>query len=1020
MPIPRSLLDGIDTSGQQAPDRYAVPEPDQGPQETPTSYVVRKGTSSFGEGIGRAMNAGQALSYGESLPFAAMRLFLPKEWVDKISPYSKIPVNVMKGDKNVKTLGAALSDYSGPGKDIGAQAGSNLVNDLGGKAPDQPDIGAAPGPISNNLGNASSFVGAALAQPFPPGVSFSKYLMSIMGTAELASLGGDAARVTTKAVGGSDEAAKLAEIGGNFAGGVIGSPANVIRMNAISSVAKAPYMAAKNGTAAAVSAARKAWTDESGKGFFSYLSDDYSHLRDEAKGAIQKRVITDVANDIRMDPDAPEAMKAFDEAATKAGVNVDQFNIGQRSSTPSLVGTISQLRPKTPEETSLIANKNKASQQEIIEASKRVSQNTVDLKANSVLNQLKDYQKTTDLRIQGLNDEAKAVADTTPMLSPEEKFKQGENVYQLYEKELATARNEKNRLYGVATDLANAQGVDYDVSKAVGQIKDVLKSTMSKINPSVSPNTLTNLKNVFGGKKAIPELADVLEQMGMTAPEVSAPTKLSDINDAVVALNDDIRSAARGTDSASRIQVSNLSAIRKSLEGIIQDQSPPEVINAYNEAVKHFKDVYIPRFREGTNYNLSREKGPMGMGERKIDPMGVIGEYLKPEPNVGQVSETRMREFDNLFGGVLPGTERSAEAYNELWKGIQDKYASKLLTGKEKFDPIGHEKFINDYQPALDRVPALRTQLEDNANKIMDLQAEAGRVSDQYKAVSGAGSLGATLGPENAANVVSKALADPRKMGQLISALNKGEKAGTGEGTKALVKEIMYRATPWRETPNGLEYNPEKLIALLDSGKANADSVGGLQVAFRAAFGREAGDSHLDNLRAIALLAQRQALTNPRFLRPQEPFPEDMFKNVTGQTAASWITSFKAMAEGRVSDTYFASIGFSKFFNTRVKAAFTEAQQKALFDPEMSKAILELAATPANQPMNKGPIQKVLGSLGDEGSDFVKRLVEHGMIKQHMFNAARVITAVKANEDQSSPSKRERFNNEPYINRMEK
>lgn len=1000
-----ALPSGPQTASGPAPDA-TFGEKEAAEKETVASYPAKKAAKVMLEGGERNVSFLKSGKYGESMPMAALRLFLPDGFVDELSPAMKAELTDAKGNR--KTM-------------------AELRKEDEGKASEGIKVGAAPGAISKSLGRAIDFVGAAVSQPFvPPGVTGGKYLIGALGAAEASDLSGRAARGIASLGTDNPTALDVAEAGGDLAGGFMGAPLNVIRGNALAQTAKMPFTITKNAVSA-FKTARQRQREGDTRDLMEIFSDDYGHLKDQSKGVIQQTVNESVAKDMTLDPDAAESLEAFKTAARKTGADPDKFNIAQQSATPSLVGTVQQMRPTTSEQVRALAETDRASREEVRKVFKSLTGKAVDPKADNVVKDLREYQKTEALRVEGLNREAQNVAMEVPALTPTEKTAQGERLYQMHEQELAAGKAEKDRLYALPNQLAKGEDTVYDLKPVISDIKDTLKDVFSQINPATVPASLRNLKGLLQRKES-PEWRKVVDQMddstkkwftdeflqGEAAKE--KPITYEDLQKTITSLSDDI--PRNPTSTADRVQAQNLIKIQQGLEKVLQEQSSPAVIEAHNAAVRNFKDNYLPRFREGKNLSIGQRSSPAVAREDKVDPIGFIDHYIKKEPNVGQLSETNMKEFDNLFGGVKPGTKRVDEAYHELEAGLRDKYnRSVLQTGAEKFDPAKHEQFLDAYETALNRVPALRDKLQTTATKIMDLRAEADRAQEAFKIVTGS-PLTAEFGKRQSDELISAALSDPRKMGRLMSSLAGGQSAKGAETSKALIKDIMARATPWKEMPGGgIEYDPARLIKLLDSGRAGEGSVGGLQVLFRGAFGKNIGDQHLDNLRAIALLTQRQALTNPRYLRPSEPFPTDVFKDVTGQTGASWLNQINATVQGRSSGLYSGAFGLGRFVNSKLKAAYAEAQQKALFDPDMAKAILELAATPATERASVSAFKKVLGGAGADTEALAKRLVEHGMLGKHIFNAGRITATVLANEKEGDKSKKEVIEDQPAINR---
>lgn len=1038
MGIPQSLFESFQApSAAEAEALSALPKPVKAspPEETAVGGVVRTGAKGFGAATGRNFEVARGVQMGELWPTAILRAFLPGEWVDFVSPQARVPMVNEKGE--VKKRGALLREASGltPENlgDIAATRAGEIYNKLGGKTSESPDIGPATGPFNKGFRTMADFAGQALAQPMTGVANLPKYLMGAAGAGAGAEVGGAVAKNSARAMGASEDTAHLFEVAGSLPGAIAGGQANLIRYNTAKEAVKGPGKIAENVANAWKEARAKQQAGDSRNIFQLFMdSDSLKNVRAESSGVLRQHVNEQVARDIQMDPNAQGNIEAFKDAAAKAGVDTTSFNTAQKTGTPSLVGTVAQMRPAVPEDVSKLTLADQLPKDELRRAYRQITSNTVPPDAKSVLASLRELQKTAELRITGLNLEAGKVAAETPALSASERITQGASLREAAETELAAAKVEKDRLYQLPKTHDEAAQTPYDLSEVVKKAGAQLKETFSNIDPKAVPESVRNLRRIFGGKVADPAMEELTKNM--TPEDLKAfqvehgidPGKrvaYSDISDTLQALNQDAQLArirGQAGNPSARREEANLREIQTSLEAAFAGQAPPEVLEAHNAAVKHFRENFVPRFREGVNANLFREAGAARQGENYIAEGAEINTFLKKDTNVPEISETRLREFDNLFGGVKPGTTRNSAMYGELWRGVEDHYSSQVLQKslKNGFDEAAHEKFMKEYAPAFDRMPALRDKIEANADRIASFQEEAKRVAENYSVVAGS-PLTAQLGSQAASLAFSRALADPAAMGRLLKALPKGAEEGERQGAKALLREVMLKAQPWKEMPDGPVFDKTNLLKILDAGRnvENPNAPGGLQVLLNAALGKVEGKAHYERLRALALLSERVEATTPQFLRPQDPFPADPIKAATGSSPASMLSDAKALVQGRVSPLYLAGITGGRFFNTRIRAAVNKAYQDALFDPEASKAVLELATTPANGAASITAAKRVFGSAGEAGVDFIKRLTEHGQITKYGARSALLAGTVEANKGQNEEGNREVVPGEPAINR---
>lgn len=954
---------GIPTKPTVAP---AIKErkAETGTTETSVGYVARKFGGAFGEGVGSGVEAGIGLGYGEALPIAALRWFLPPEWVDKLAPISPATPAV---SKVLEKQGATRP------RAAGAAVGRNVAGTVAGGSRED-EMGRPPGPVSESFGNMAEFMGAAYSRP-APGMWTGRGLATTTGAALGSEAAGESVENIIRRGGAPEEDVQSAGAKARIAGAMATAPLNVARLNVLAE----PFGKLKQ----AARAVGQAWNKrEEAGGFKNALDQQFSGLREQSTSTLQRIVNEQVARDISLDPDAPDAYKAFVESVNKTGANEAKFNIASQVSTPSLVGTIEQYKPKTPQDVQRVASANAEAEKEVRRVYKSLEGRAAVSDADSIAKGIREIQKGERIRLSGLATEADNTAAGVRVLSPSERQEAGASLRTFRDTEEARVKQQvTGPMYDQALALDNNQV--YDVSLAT---------------------------------------RNALNKLGYEVPKPENLT-LREMRDLQTKISKDIKSLERNPEK--QVEVRERTVLSRDLADTISDHAEPAALRALETADDWYKKNFVPRFRQGANVNLTRAATTARAGEELVTDAAVVKSYLKPTASTGQISEESMQQFDNLFGGGMPGAVRNDTAYQQLGREIEDAYRNKVLQGydvEKGFDPNNHTKFLRDWEAALERSPETAKKLNDTAEKLTNFQAEAQRVKDNYKAIlESPFTKKGVLDNEHIEKVLTTAMANPRKMGKLISSMSEvlgGERAGAN----AIIKDVFERARPWRELEGGgFEMDGTKLLKVLNDG-AQGGSVPSLKVAFRAAFGRALGDEHYDNLRKIAVLEERRALTDPKMLRPTEPFPPDLMRGVTGSTAGSTISDIKSIQQGRVGKAYAVTNWIARFGNMKLREGYERATKEALFNPEMSKAILTMAEEMRRNNHTASPeLQRAASTIGrvmgSASADWFKRLADYGMIRENMAKGGAIAGIVEANKSEKEKRKDRRpaFDEFPYI-----
>lgn len=901
-------------------------------EESPVSYIAKSAVLGAENQFRRDIQAG----YSDSLPESLIRAFLPEKLADKL--YPGLPMVDSKGNK---TTTSAV-----------AKERSRIIPEI--------ERGKAPGDLSETIGAGAESFGATVANPLGGPANLVRGTLMSLGAGMGSEVGRKAGRswgqtwgdIWDSVTGSKDTGAKAGDVGevaGSLAGGAAGANANVLRGRVIGAASEA-----------AVSAAKLRKT-EAQQGLVKNFKDNYSSLNAEAQGTLQQYVNNRLVETLQKNPVADSNVKEFDEAAKRIGIDPTTYDLAQRTVDPALLASYESQRPRNLEEKQAIVQKDREQKDSLVKVFDKADLGKSSTK--EVVSSLDDFQRSTNARISAIEVSKRKEEDVITNLTPDQKHAQGEKLHDLYHQKMDEARPIRDSWYG---EVKTADALDpktYDLKGVEKDLRGVLDETLVRMKPEVVPESLVKLDNLLRKAKGKEEVSERVKgengiySTQVTAPGIKAqPITTDDVMDIFKALNREI--------PKDRTEARNLQLVRESLERAFEKQAAPDVLRAYQKAQSNYRNLYAPMFKEGVNYNLDRRAAISRKGEAYYSPDQGMEPYLQEKDLV-----TRMQQFDNLFGGAKMG-KRSEEAYQELGKAIEDKYHKEMFGPGAKFTPAKHEQFMQRFAPVFQRVPDAKKQIEQQADKVFNFQAEQEQQKQQYREVTRS-PLNQTIGKDKADALVGKALTDPGQMNRLIRAM-----APHG-GTDALLKDVTSRFNLYQQG----RFDPLKMDQVLKDGET------GLKTLFEAKLGSKgAAEAHYQTLKDIATVAKRQAIAEIKQQAPAERVSHDPIRSQTGSSGASIMSYFRSTSQGYTSVPYIGALAGGRFLNQKLQNALVDAEIKAFNDPAMAKAILELHTKRIGEGMTARTARKVFGG----SKELFDWLVDRGYVMQTTTKGAQL------------------------------
>jgi hypothetical protein len=666
------------------------------------------------------------------------------------------------------------------------------------------------------------------------------------------------------------------------------------------------------------------------------------------------------------------------------------WGLGERTMVPTLTSLVRERRPESLSEATTMKGRSEGMRQSIVNAYERlVGKPKLPANEEGIKAAGQAFQSITQAKVDALAAEEGMVKAKFNRLDPSQEFAVGEAARTARDKLAQEAYGRASSMYQTAEQMFAEEGAQIAAGSVRKEGVDILRDFYSKVDPTKVPPVVRNMLAATEAKAKtasgliLPEELAAEKAAQEAAKEAAGkPLSLKEANDLVKAFGEAASNAKSAENFTSFNRAKELQ--REILDSIDKAKVSPEAKQAYTAARENYRTDYAERFQEGMGKALGKERGGAFEGRETVRSETVMTKILND-------GETGMRDFERIYGN-------SPESRQVLSVAVEDKFRKEVLDMAKTPDALERqlEAFKRKYAPALERTPQTADKVDREAATVLKLKGEQKAELDRYKELMGM-DITKEVGPIQAKDMFTAALADPNKMRSLIAAMPKGG----GDAAERLVKEVFLQAHPMKAG----EYDPEALFHLVTSGKGSVQGPSSMQVLFEAAFGAKEGKRHMDVLEAIANFTKREAMTNPRYMSSGSLMSESPVKEKTGQTMASWISAWRAQEMGATGSTYFATLGLSRFANSKVQQAVERAKTRALYDPQTAEAILEMAAKPVSDPLSLTTARKIFGDMRlPDGKRLMDKLIDKGYVKKYVARGL-IYGAAEDASDKRNPSR---------------
>jgi len=336
-------------------------------------------------------------------------------------------------------------------------------------------------------------------------------------------------------------------------------------------------------------------------------------------------------------------------------------------------------------------------------------------------------------------------------------------------------------------------------------------------------------------------------------PRPTAAATLTELDDLRKAINADIRAAARGSGELAGVKTSDLFALQRSIDAAIDasDTLPQQAKDLYTEAVGKYRDLYVPRFREGETARILK---PAMYGENRVDPAQIVQQFTK--------DIDAAQQFLTTFQG-------DARAFESLRNGILGQFKQAAVdpaTGM--VDPAKAAGFMQSRDEVLSVLEngglGLRQTLE-------RFEQEAAQGSE---ALAKLNTIGGPFRDKTPAQVLDYILGSGERMGVALNRSGPAERDAIRRVVSTRLNQMLT------QTPGGQPLTEGDAMRAVGE---MLDSTGNLKPAYRQALGPDLAREFADRARGMRLVIQTgkdPMLRNPNavapMLRAQNFTPEQL------------------------------------------------------------------------------------------------------------------------------------------------
>ncbi len=379
-----------------------------------------------------------------------------------------------------------------------------------------------------------------------------------------------------------------------------------------------------------------------------------------------------------------------------------------------------------------------------------------------------------------------------------------------------------------------------NIDTVVAEAERVLGRPLSSFAPDTAPAIVRRIRALRPPEEA-PAATPRLRRLQAQQPPEPTTATLAELDELRKAINADVVAAGRGVGSLAGVETRNLLGLQRSIDSAIDvsDTLPQQAKDLYGDALRTYRELYAPRFREGETGKILK---PGMFGEMRIEPSQVVQQFTK--------DTDAAKQFVTTFAG-------DPQAFESLRNGILGQF--RLAAVDAQTGLVDPGKAANFLQKNAEQFEVLDNAGLGVRRALQQFEQDAVQGNDALKNLNAIGGGFKDKTPDQLLNYI---LSSGDRMG---IALNRSD----AQGRDAIRRVVQTRLNQMlTQTPGGEPLTESGVMSVV---KEITDPTGKLKPAYEKALGRTLATEFADRAKGLRLVIETgkdPMLKNPNAIEP--------------------------------------------------------------------------------------------------------------------------------------------------------
>jgi hypothetical protein len=379
-----------------------------------------------------------------------------------------------------------------------------------------------------------------------------------------------------------------------------------------------------------------------------------------------------------------------------------------------------------------------------------------------------------------------------------------------------------------------------NIDTVVAEAERVLGRPLSSFAPDTAPAIVRRIRALRPPQEE-PAATPRLRRLQAQQPPEPTTATLAELDELRKAINADVVAAGRGAGSLAGVETRNLLGLQRSIDSAIDvsDTLPQQAKDLYGDALRTYRELYAPRFREGETGKILK---PGMFGEMRIEPSQVVQQFTK--------DTDAAKQFVTTFAG-------DPQAFESLRNGILGQF--RLAAVDAQTGLVDPGKAANFLQKNAEQFAVLDNAGLGVRRALQQFEQDAVQGNDALTRLTAIGGGFKDKTPDQLLNYI---LSSGDRMG---IALNRSD----AQGRDAIRRVVQTRLNQMlTQTPGGEPLTESGVMSVV---KEITDPTGKLKPAYEKALGRTLATEFADRAKGLRLVIETgkdPMLKNPNAIEP--------------------------------------------------------------------------------------------------------------------------------------------------------